>query len=212
MLNTRELDILNILWNSGVPMTSSDIVNAGRGLSQSTVQAVLRKLLNANLVKVSGITHSGNVLSRQYEPEASSKNIILHQFLEDYRNFSNIISKEELLTSIVKLSEDSEKRKNEINELKKVLANLEKGDYDRCAFKAHLLTLQSRCYGIGFLICSKVCSLLSHQKRALHLSGMPCFCFFIKLRITYRPELQLLLRSLRSSSQDLHQLQNEPSR
>ena len=56
MLNTRELDILNILWNSGVPMTSSDIVNAGRGLSQSTVQAVLRKLLNANLVKVSGIT------------------------------------------------------------------------------------------------------------------------------------------------------------
>ena len=128
MLNTRELDILNILWNSGVPMTSSDIVNAGRGLSQRTVQAVLRKLLNANLVKVSGITHSGNVLSRQYEPEASSKNIILHQFLEDYRNFSNIISKEELLTSIVKLSEDSEKRKNEIKELKKVLANLEKGE------------------------------------------------------------------------------------
>ena len=128
MLNTRELDILNILWNRGVPMTSSDIVNAGRGLSQSTVQAVLRKLLNANLVKVSGITHSGNVLSRQYEPEASSKNIILHQFLEDYRNFSNIISKEELLTSIVKLSEDSEKRKNEIKELKKVLANLEKGE------------------------------------------------------------------------------------
>lgn len=128
MLNKRELDILNILWNSGVPMTSSDIVNAGRGLSQSTVQAVLRKLLNANLVKVSGITHSGNVLSRQYEPEASSKNIILHQFLEDYRNFSNIISKEELLTSIVKLSEDSEKRKNEIKELKKVLANLEKGE------------------------------------------------------------------------------------
>ena len=77
MLNTRELDILNILWNSGVPMTSSDIVNAGNGLSQSTVQAVLRKLLNANLVKVSGITHSGNVLSRQYEPEASSKDIIL---------------------------------------------------------------------------------------------------------------------------------------
>lgn len=128
MLNTRELDILNILWNSGVPMTSSDIVNAGNGLSQSTVQAVLRKLLNANLVKVSGITHSGNVLSRQYEPEASSKDIILHQFLEDYRNFSNIISKEELLTSIVKLSDDTETRKSEIKELKRVLTSLEKGE------------------------------------------------------------------------------------
>ena len=65
MLNTRELDILNILWNSGVPMTSSDIVNAGRGLSQSTVQAVLRKLLNAKLVKVRGMNHRGNVLSSQ---------------------------------------------------------------------------------------------------------------------------------------------------
>lgn len=128
MLNTRELDILNILWNSGVPMTSSDIVNAGNGLSQSTVQAVLRKLLNVNLVKVSGITHSGNVLSRQYEPEASSKDIILHQFLEDYRNFSNIISKEELLTSIVKLSDDTETRKSEIKELKRVLTSLEKGE------------------------------------------------------------------------------------
>ena len=128
MLNTRELDILNILWNSGVPMTSSDIVNAGNGLSQSTVQAVLRKLLNANLVKVSGITHSGNVLSRQYEPEASSKDIILHQFLEDYRNFSNIISKEELLTSIVTLSDDTETRKSEIKELKRVLTSLEKGE------------------------------------------------------------------------------------
>lgn len=128
MLNTRELDILNILWNTGVPMTSSDIVNAGNGLSQSTVQAVLRKLLNAKLIKVSGITHSGNVLSRQYEPEPSSKKIILHQFLDDYRNFSNIISKDELLTSIVRLSDDAETRKKEIKELKSVLSNLEKNE------------------------------------------------------------------------------------
>lgn len=102
MLNIRELDVLNILWKNQAPMTSSEIVNAGKGLSQSTVQAVLRKLLNANLVKVSGITHSGNVLSRQYEPDESSKDCIMQHFIEEYQNFSKIITKEELIAAIKK--------------------------------------------------------------------------------------------------------------
>ena len=51
MINPRELEILNILWNSEEPMTSSQIVNVGDMLSQSTVQTVLRKLLKAKLVE-----------------------------------------------------------------------------------------------------------------------------------------------------------------
>ena len=41
-LNPRELDVLNILWKSEEAMTSTDIVNEMRGLTQSTVIAVLR--------------------------------------------------------------------------------------------------------------------------------------------------------------------------
>ncbi len=106
MLNIRELDILNILWDTQEPMTSSDIVAAGKGLSQSTVQAVLRKLLNANMVKVSGITHCGNVLSRQYSPEEASKDIILQQFLDEYSSFCHIIPKDEIIKAIKDLKVD----------------------------------------------------------------------------------------------------------
>ena len=44
-ITNRDLDILNILWNAGKPMTASEIVATGNGLTTNTVQAVLRKLL-----------------------------------------------------------------------------------------------------------------------------------------------------------------------
>ena len=72
-LNQRELDVLNILWKSEEPMTSTEIVNEMRGLTQSTVIAVLRKLLKDNLVEVCGVTHSGKVLSRTYRPTEASR-------------------------------------------------------------------------------------------------------------------------------------------
>lgn len=127
MLNTRELDILNILWSAATPMTSTDIVSAGNGLSQSTVQAVLRKLLKEDLIQVSGITHSGNVLSRMYEPKEASKDLILQTFLEDYRSFSNIISKETLVSAMLQSDTDKEKRAEEIKHLKRMLDDFEKG-------------------------------------------------------------------------------------
>ncbi len=126
MLNTRELDILNILWNASAPMTSTDIVSAGNGLSQSTVQAVLRKLLKAELIQVSGITHSGNVLSRMYEPRETSKDLILQTFLEDYSSFSGIISKETLVSAMLQSDTDKEKCAEEIKRLKRMLEDLEK--------------------------------------------------------------------------------------
>ena len=86
-MNPRELDVLNILWKSDEPMTSTDIVNEQKGLTQSTVIAVLRKLLKDELVEVSGVTHSGKVLSRTYRPTEASREIILENFQNDYRNF-----------------------------------------------------------------------------------------------------------------------------
>ena len=75
-MNPRELDVLNILWRSDEPMMATDIVNAKLGLTQSTVTAVLRKLLADNLVEVVGITHSGRVLSRTYRPTEASRELI----------------------------------------------------------------------------------------------------------------------------------------
>ncbi len=92
-LNPRELEVLKILHETNRAMTSTEIVNSGEELTQSTVQAVLRKLLAAELVEVQGVTHSGNVLSRTFGATEKSKDVLTEKFLNDYRSFRTIISK-----------------------------------------------------------------------------------------------------------------------
>lgn len=126
-LNPRELDVLNILWKSEEAMMATDIVNAGEGLTQSTVTAVLRKLLKDNLVEVVGITHSGRVLSRTYRPTESSREVILQNFTHTYSCFSNVISESSLCAAILTDNKAPEKAKTEIKKLKSILSDYEKG-------------------------------------------------------------------------------------
>lgn len=125
-MNPRELDVLNILWKSDDPMMATDIVNARAGLTQSTVTAVLRKLLNEELVEVAGITHSGRVLSRTYRPAAISRDIILNNFTDSYNSFRSVIPASVLCVNILTSDENPERAKKEIAELKKLLADYEK--------------------------------------------------------------------------------------
>lgn len=125
-LNPRELDVLNILWKFNKDMTSTDIVNEQRGLTQSTVIAVLRKLLKDDLVEVAGVTHSGKVLSRTYRPTEASKEVIKNNFTNDYSNFINVISKSDLCAAILGVEQSPEEMKAEISKLKKILADYEK--------------------------------------------------------------------------------------
>jgi len=126
MINPRELEILNILWNSEEPMTSSQIVNVGDMLSQSTVQTVLRKLLKAKLVEVTGVTYSGNVLSRTYKPSEASRDVILQKFVDDYNGFRNIISKGTLVAAMLDTDGSEKERASEIANLKNMLKEYEK--------------------------------------------------------------------------------------
>ncbi len=99
-MNPRDLDVLNILYQTDAPMMATDIVNKGEGLTQSTVTAVLRTLLQKELIEVAGVTHSGKVLSRTYRPASKTKEVILDYFVEQYRHFSASITPEELLAAI----------------------------------------------------------------------------------------------------------------
>ena len=128
MMNPRELDVLNILWKSEEPMMATDIVNAGEGLTQSTVTAVLRKLLHANLVEVVGVTHSGKVLSRTYRPTEASRDIILQDFTESYTCFRDIISKSNLFAALLKTNSDPKEIAQDISELKSMLKEYEQAN------------------------------------------------------------------------------------
>ena len=60
-LTSREIDILNILWENEKPLIASEIADARSDLTINTVQAVLRKLLKYQLVEVADIVYSGTV-------------------------------------------------------------------------------------------------------------------------------------------------------
>lgn len=125
-MNPRELDVLNILWKSNEPMMATDIVNAQRGLTQSTVTAVLRKLLKDELVEVAGITHSGRVLSRTYRPTEISRDIILKNFTDNYNSFCDVIPESTMCAAILTVDKDADKIKSEISKLKDLLKKYEK--------------------------------------------------------------------------------------
>ena len=90
-LNNRQVDIMSILAD-GTPKTSSQITRSGEGLTQSTVQAALRHTLAARYVEAVGVTHSGNVLSREFELTEAGRNALLEDFVNHYRRISAAVS------------------------------------------------------------------------------------------------------------------------
>ena len=100
MMNQRNLDVLNIMYQTEKPMTSMDIVNQKADLTQSTVMSVLRGMLKKELVEIADVVYSGNVLSRAYRPTPAAKAAILEYFTGLYGYFSSVVSPEELLEAI----------------------------------------------------------------------------------------------------------------
>lgn len=95
-----------------------------RELTQSTVIAVLRKLLNDGLVEVVGQTHSGKVLSRTYRPTEKSREVILQYFLDEYSAFSNVISKADLCKEILIHDNGKNDTKSEFKKLKSNMSDI----------------------------------------------------------------------------------------
>ncbi|MDE5950738.1 MAG: MarR family transcriptional regulator [Acetatifactor sp.] len=125
-LNPRELEVLKILHESERALTSTEIVNSGAELTQSTVQAVLRKLLANELVEVQGVTHSGNVLSRTFGATEKSKDVLIEKFLQDYKSFRSIISMQTAVAGMLEQNSDAVTKEKDIKELEKLLADLKK--------------------------------------------------------------------------------------
>ena len=95
-LTGREMDIMNILWNSQKPLIASEIAEYRSDLTINTVQAVIRKLLKYQLIEVADIVYSGTVLSRSYKPSISSEEYAVHEVTSDYLAFQKCLSSQNL--------------------------------------------------------------------------------------------------------------------
>jgi len=121
-LNPRELEVLKILHASEQPLTSTQIVRAGEELTQSTVQAVLRKLMANEMIEVRGVTHSGNVLSRTFGATEKSKGILTQRFLDTYKDYKNIISLRKAVEGMLDMEEDEEQKEEAIRAIERIVA------------------------------------------------------------------------------------------
>ena len=126
-LTNRELDILEILWNTGNDMTASQIVAASEGvLTTNTVQAVLKKLLKLELIRVANIVHSGTVLCRSYEPTIAAREQVLEQFSNEFMRFQKKITPSSLLACLIAKEKDEHIRDKEIQQLETFLDEYKK--------------------------------------------------------------------------------------
>lgn len=120
-LTKRELDIMNILWDSEAPKTAAMIIKAQPELTMNTVQSVLRKLLKNKFIKVADIVYSGTVLSRSYAPTISREDYILNKMTTEYQSLNKKISKTSIISAFLETEDDPEKIKQDITELKQLL-------------------------------------------------------------------------------------------
>lgn len=121
LLTPRDLDVMNILWKSGQSMTASEIVASNPELTSNTVQAVLRKLLKKELIKVENIVYSGTVLSRSYCPTISSDDFAIMQLTSDYNILKDDISKSKLIAALLESEPDKNKTLQDIAEIEHML-------------------------------------------------------------------------------------------
>ena len=81
-LTKRERQIMNIFWNSDKPLSANDIAVQQQDLSKNTIQAVVRKLKNHDLLKVADIGYSGTVLTRLYSPNVTQEDFLAAELSE----------------------------------------------------------------------------------------------------------------------------------
>lgn len=97
-LTKRERQIMNIFWNSDKPLSANDIAVQQQDLSKNTIQAVVRKLKNHDLLKVADIGYSGTVLTRLYSP-----NVTQEEFLAAELSDQSLLN---LITNFIETNKD----------------------------------------------------------------------------------------------------------
>ncbi|WP_409076874.1 BlaI/MecI/CopY family transcriptional regulator [Bombilactobacillus bombi] len=79
-LTNKELQIMQVFWNSEIPLSARNVIQIDPSMSQNTVQTLVRKLLLNDFLKVATVDYSGTVLARKYLPLISEKEYFLSVF------------------------------------------------------------------------------------------------------------------------------------
>ena len=125
-LTKRDMDVMNILWDSDEPKTAALFVKAKPELTMNTVQAVLRKLLKNNLIEVADIVYSGTVLTRSYKSMVTQEEFLLFKMTSEYQSLSKKVSKVSILSALLDTEEDPAQVKQDIEQIEELISKYNK--------------------------------------------------------------------------------------
>ncbi len=115
-LTKKERAIMDILWNTNVALSASEIKDASSDLNINTIQQGLRNLLKNKFIEVDDIVFNKKSLTRTYKPSVSQAQYI-SAFLSDSNRFQllcGLVDEEDDLESLNELQKLIDKRKKEI--------------------------------------------------------------------------------------------------
>lgn len=95
-LTKSELEIMNVLWSSEVPLMATEFVKVNTELNLSTVRARLQKLLRHNYIEVADHQLTGTTITRSYVPFIAKSEYRRMNALE---TFTDIVQTHEELSS-----------------------------------------------------------------------------------------------------------------
>lgn len=118
-MTPREMEVMQIFWNSSEPLMASQVA-AIKGFSLSTVNSVVKKLLQKGYISVTDIVHSGTVLTRRYQPTISFQEYTITTFMEQLKSANQRIPIPQVVASLIREDGNQEKV---ILELEQMLAD-----------------------------------------------------------------------------------------
>lgn len=116
----KELEVMEVLWNSDKPLAVSGIVDKNPSLNRNTLNIVLKKLNDAGYIYLAEYAKTRTVTARAYRPAMSREECIARELgdfdtsklsLSMIKNFLDSAEKEEKDTFIEELENLIEKYK-----------------------------------------------------------------------------------------------------
>ncbi len=126
-LNSKEKQVLEIIKNTGKPITSNDIMKIAPDLNKNAVQPALRTLLKMELIEVFDTVMDRNILSRRFVMTKDAPKIIGDLFFDEFKSLQKLADTSVLFAALITNKKGDKSGKADIEELKKMIESYKKG-------------------------------------------------------------------------------------
>lgn len=110
-LSNKEMDVMQVFWNSEHALASCDIPRLNSALNINTVRVAIKNLLKKSYIEAADVVQRGTVLTHTYRPAISFEAYLSKQL--EHMNFNSL----NLICSLVK----QEKSSANLDELEKII-------------------------------------------------------------------------------------------